>query len=281
MCEAELFFKCENFQRTGSFKIRGAANAVFSLSDEEAGRGVATHSSGNHGAALAFAAHLRRIKAYVVMPENAPEVKKDAVANYGAQIIFCKPTIEARKNSCTGVIKRTGATFISSHNDYHVIAGAGTAALELCEKVGDLDVVMAPVGGGGLISGTALAVSAISPKTDIIGVEPKKADFAFRSLKAGKIIPSDYPDTVADGLRMPLGSLTFPIIQRYVKEILTVSEGEIITAMRRTWERMKIIIEASSAVPLAALLAGCIALAGKRIGIIISGGNADLANLPW
>jgi threonine dehydratase len=265
----------------GAFKIRGATNAVFSLGDKQASQGVATHSSGNHAAALALAASWRGIKAYVVMPENAPEVKRNAVANYGAEIIFCKPTLDAREEGLADVVDRTGATFIHPYNDYRVISGQGTAALELCEQIPDLDIVMTPVGGGGLLSGTAIAISAISPKTYVIAAEPERADDAYRSFHAGRIIPSDNPDTIADGLRTSLGDLTFPIIRRYVKEIVTVSEQGIVKAMRSIWERMKIIVEPSAAVPLGALLTKPIDLSGKRIGVILSGGNVDLANLPW
>jgi threonine dehydratase len=281
MCGTEIFFKCENFQKVGAFKIRGATNAVFSLGDKQASQGVATHSSGNHAAALALAASWRGIKAYVVMPENAPEVKRNAVANYGAEIIFCKPTLDAREEGLADVVDRTGATFIHPYNDYRVISGQGTAALELCEQIPDLDIVMTPVGGGGLLSGTAIAISAISPETYVIAAEPERADDAYRSFHAGRIIPSDNPDTIADGLRTSLGDLTFPIIRRYVKEIVTVSEQGIVKAMRSIWERMKIIVEPSAAVPLGALLTKPIDLSGKRIGVILSGGNVDLANLPW
>jgi threonine dehydratase len=281
MCGAEMFFKCENFQKVGAFKIRGATNAVFSLGDKEASQGVATHSSGNHAAALALAARWRGIKAYVVMPEDAPQVKRDAVANYGAEIIFCKPTLKAREEGLAQVVDRTGATFIHPYNDYRVVSGQGTAALELCEEIPGLDIVMTPVGGGGLLSGTALAVSAISSGTHVIAAEPERADDAYRSFHAGRIIPSENPDTMADGLRTSLGDLTFPIIRRYVKEIVTVSEEGIVKAMRSVWERMKIIIEPSAAVPLAALLTKRTEISGNRIGIILSGGNVDLANLPW
>ncbi len=281
MCGTEIFFKCENFQKVGAFKIRGATNAVFSLGDKQASQGVATHSSGNHAAALALAASWRGIKAYVVMPENAPEVKRNAVANYGAEIIFCKPTLDAREEGLADVVDRTGATFIHPYNDYRVISGQGTAALELCEQIPDLDIVMTPVGGGGLLSGTAIAISAISPEAYVIAAEPERADDAYRSFHAGRIIPSDNPDAIADGLRTSLGDLTFPIIRRYVKEIVTVSEQGIVKAMRSIWERMKIIVEPSAAVPLGALLTKPIDLSGKRIGVILSGGNVDLANLPW
>ena len=281
MCESEIFFKCENFQKIGAFKIRGATNAVFSLGNQEASQGVATHSSGNHAAALALAARWRGIKAYVVMPENAPLVKRDAVANYGAEIVFCKPTLEAREEGVAKVVDHTGATFIHPYNDYRVISGQGTAALELCEEIPDLDVVMTPVGGGGLLSGTAIAVSAISPDTHVIGAEPERADDAYRSFQEDRLIPVKNPDTIADGLRTSLGDLTFPIIRRYAEDIVTVSEEGIIIAMRHIWERMKIIVEPSAAVPLGALLIKSAGLSGKRIGIILSGGNVDLADLPW
>jgi len=281
MSEAELFFKCENFQKVGAFKIRGATNAVFILSNKEAMKGVATHSSGNHAAALALAARLRGIKAYVVMPNNAPQIKRAAVAGYGAEIILCQPTLKAREEGLAEVVDKTGAAFIHPYNDYRVIAGQGTAALELCEEIPNLDIMMTPVGGGGLLSGTAITVSAISPKTQIIAAEPEKADDAYRSFHAGRIIPSVNPDTIADGLLTSLGSLTFPIIKHYVNDIVTVTEEAIVHAMRTIWERMKIIVEPSAAVPLGAILSKCIPVSGKRIGIILSGGNVDLANLPW
>jgi len=281
MCGATLFFKCENFQKVGAFKIRGACNAVLSLSHEEAEHGVATHSSGNHAAALALAARWRGVKAHVVMPENAPQVKRNAVANYGAEIIFCKPTLEAREESLAKVVDSTGAAFIHPYNDYRIISGQGTAALELCGEIPELDVVMAPVGGGGLLSGTAIAISSVSPKTHVIAAEPEKADDAYRSFQAGRIIPSNNPDTIADGLLTSLGDLTFPIIKEKVKEIVTVGEGEIVMAMRHIWERMKIIVEPSAAVPLGAILMKRMKFSGKRIGVILSGGNVDLAKLPW
>jgi len=281
MCDAEIFFKCENFQKVGAFKIRGATNAVFSLPLEEVSRGVATHSSGNHAAALALAARWRGVKAYVIMPENAPRVKKEAVAGYGAEIIFCKPTLQAREEGLARVVERTGAVFIHPYNDYRVIAGQGTVALEFCREVPELDLIMTPVGGGGLLSGTALAVSAISPGTAVIAAEPDGADDAHRSLLAGRIVPCDHPNTIADGLRTSLGDLTFPIIKKYVRAIVTVSEEGIVSAMRHIWERMKIIVEPSAAVPLGALLTKREEVAGKRIGIILSGGNVDLSNLPW
>jgi threonine dehydratase len=281
MCGASLFFKCENFQKAGAFKIRGACNAVFSLTDEEARRGVATHSSGNHAAALALAARWRGIPAYVVMPENAPGIKKAAVAGYGARVLFCKPTLEAREESLARVLERTGAAFVHPFNDVRVIAGQGTACLELGEEVKDLDAVITPVGGGGLLSGTSVALASLSPETAVIGAEPEKADDAYRSLEKGSIIPAGNPDTIADGLRTSLGHLTFSIIRKGVKQIVTVSEEGIVQAMRTVWERMKIIIEPSAAVPLGALLSHRIDLSGKRVGIILSGGNLDLDRLPW
>ncbi|HEY3340426.1 MAG TPA: pyridoxal-phosphate dependent enzyme [Anaerolineae bacterium] len=281
LCGAELFIKCENFQKGGAFKIRGATNAVFSLTDEEAAHGVATHSSGNHAAALALAARWRGIKAYVVMPENAPAVKRAAVEGYGAEIFTCAPNLQAREDRLADVVAHTGAAFIPPYNDYRVIAGQGTCALELCEDVPGLDVVMAPVGGGGLLSGTALAVKELEPAAQVIAAEPQRADDAWRSMQAGHIIPVDHPETVADGLRTSLGDKTFPIIQRAVAQIVTVSEESIICAMKLVWERMKIVVEPSGVVPLAALLSHALDLPGRRVGIIFSGGNVDLDHLPW
>lgn len=281
MANAQLFFKCENLQRAGAFKFRGACNAVFSLSEEEASRGVATHSSGNHGAALALAAQMRGIEAVVVMPRNAPRVKRAAVAGYGASIVYCEPTEQARRETLAEVIEETGAVFVHSYNDPVIIAGQGTAALELLEEVPGLDVVMAPVGGGGLVSGTALAVSGLSPQTRVIGAEPEGADDAYRSLQEGRIVPSVNPQTVADGLLMSLRDLTFSIIRAHVEQIVTVSEEVIIAGMRHVWERMKIIIEPSAAVPVGALFERKIDLRGLRIGVILSGGNVDLDRLPW
>jgi threonine dehydratase len=281
MCDADIFFKCENFQKAGAFKIRGATNAVFALGERAASRGVATHSSGNHAAALALAAQWRGIKAHVVMPENSTHVKKNAVLDYGAEIVFCKSTLVAREERLAEVLAATNATPIHPYDDARVIAGQGTCAMELCKEIPNLDVIMAPVGGGGLVSGTALAAAAVSPRTHVIAAEPERADDAFRSFQAGKIIPADNPDTIADGLRTSLGDLNFPIIQRYVRDILTVSEDGILASMRSIWERMKIIVEPSAAVPLGALMANRSRLSGKRIGIILSGGNVDLASLPW
>jgi threonine dehydratase len=281
MVGAQLFFKCENLQKVGAFKFRGAANTVFSLSEEQAAKGVATHSSGNHAQALALAARLRGIPAHIVMPENSPKVKVAAVRGYGARIVFCPPTQRDREQTLEHVVAETGATFIHPYNNLGIIAGQGTCALELLEQVSDLDIVMAPVGGGGLLSGTALACHYLRPEAVVIAGEPKGADDAFRSLRDGRIYPSENPRTVADGLRTSLGSLTFPIIRRYVERIVTVEEDSIVAAMRHIWERMKILIEPSAAVPFAAILEGGFKARGRRIGIILSGGNLDLDTLPW
>ncbi len=281
MFDTRLFFKCDNFQKSGSFKIRGATSAILRLSEKEASRGVVTHSSGNFAGALALAAGLQRIKAFVVMPENSRNVKKEAVAGYGAEITFCKPTLEARESTAREIIDKTGATFLHPYNNYDVVAGQGTAALELLEDVGDLDIVIAPIGGGGLMSGTAITVSSMFPEAQLIGAEPAGADDAYRSLKEGKIIPSVNPRTIADGLLTSLGDLTYPIIRELVSEIITVSEDQIIKAMRMIWERMKIVVEPSAAVTLAVILAKPETFRGIKAGLILSGGNADLDNLPW
>lgn len=273
---ATVFLKCENLQKVGAFKFRGAANAVFSLSAAEAAHGVVAHSSGNHAQALALAARLRGVPAYIVMPENAPAVKKAAVAGYGGQITFCTPTLAAREATQAEVVAATGATVVHPYNDVRVIAGQGTATLELLEEVPDLDMILAPVGGGGLLSGTAIAATALAPQIRVIGVEPAGADDARRSLAAGTILPSVNPQTIADGLLTSLGTLTFPIIQSRVEEIVAVSEEAIVAAMRFTWERTKLIVEPSAAVPIAALWERAIDATGKRVGIIISGGNVDL-----
>ncbi|HDQ14538.1 MAG TPA: pyridoxal-phosphate dependent enzyme [Sediminispirochaeta sp.] len=284
MTGAHLFFKGENFQKAGAFKFRGAVNSVFSLSKEEAPRGVATHSSGNHAQALALAARLRGIPATIVMPETAPRVKVDAVRGYGARIVFCPPTLEDRERYLDQVVEETGAVFIHPSNDLRVIVGQGTAAMELLEQVEELDYVLTPVGGGGLISGTALAVHYFSPETRVIGAEPAAADDAYRSFRAGRILYPENPQTVADGLKTSLGSNTFPIIRKHVQDIVLVEEKEIIGAMKLAWERMKVVIEASAAVPVAALLYDKLPASlvkGKRIGVILSGGNVDLDKLPW
>jgi threonine dehydratase len=278
---AQVFMKCENLQKVGAFKFRGACNAVFSLSEEEGSHGVATHSSGNHAQAVALAAQLRGIPAYIVMPNNAPAVKKAAVAGYGGQITFSKPTLQARESTTEQVVKRTGATVIHPYNDYRVIAGQGTAALELLEEIPDLDVIIAPVGGGGLLSGTAITAKGLSPRVRVLGAEPEMADDAHRSLQAGHIIPSENPKTIADGLLTSLGTLTFPIIRKHVEQIVTVSEAGILAAMKFIWERAKLVIEPSAAVPVALLWERKIDLSGLRVGVILSGGNVDLDRLPW
>lgn len=278
---AQVFFKCENFQRVGAFKFRGAHNAVSSLSDEEAADGVATHSSGNHAQAVALAAKMRGIPAHIVMPENAPAVKKKAVKGYGANITMCESTLEGRESTLAKVVEETGALFIHPYNDARIIAGQGTAAIELLDNEPDLDIILTPVGGGGLLSGTAIAGKGINPKIRVIGCEPEIADDAYRSFKTGELQPVLRTDTVADGLRTSLGELSFACIQQHVDDIVTVSESEIIEAMRFIWERMKIIIEASCAVPAAALFHNKIDARNKKVGIIITGGNVDLDHLPW
>lgn len=281
ICGAEIFFKCENLQKVGAFKFRGACNAVLSLSPKQLNNGVGTHSSGNHAQALALAAKMNGAKAYIVMPDNSPDVKKKAVAGYGADITFCQPTLQARESTMEHVLKQTGATFIHPYDDPRIICGQGTATLELLEEQSDLEIVMAPVGGGGLLSGTAIAAKSINTKLKVIAAEPKGADDAYRSFKSGTWVPSENPQTMADGLLTSTGELNFEIIQKYVDDIYTVSEESIVTAMRLVWERMKLIIEPSSAVPLAAILENPEAFKNKRIGIIISGGNVDLGSLPF
>ena len=278
---AHLHFKCENLQKVGAFKARGATNAVLSLDDEAAGRGVATHSSGNHAAALAYAAGIRGVPAHVVMPSSAPPVKKVAVAGYGALITECKPTLEARETTLDAVVQRTGATFIHAYDNPNVIAGQGTASLELLTDVPDLEVVIAPVGGGGLMSGTAIAVSSSRPEITIWGSEPAGADDAFRSLRDGTLYPSVKPTTIADGLLTSLSDRTFRILSGRLEGILTVGEETIIRAMRLLWERMKLVVEPSGAVPLAAVLEHPDNFADRRVGLIISGGNVDLDNFRW
>lgn len=281
MTGATLFFKCENFQRVGAFKARGACNAVFVLSEAEAARGVATHSSGNHAQAVAYAAGLRGIIATVVMPEDAPPVKVAAVQDYGARIVWAGSNPLDREHTLEAVLAETGATFIHPSNDFYVIAGQGTAALELLADVPDLDVVMAPVGGGGLLAGTALAASSGMPHMRVIGAEPETVDDAARSLRDGVIHPPTNAPTIADGLRTFLGDKTFPLIQQYVSDIVTLSEQSIRDAMRLVWERMKIIVEPSAAVPVAALFEHPDVFRGQRVGVILSGGNVDLAHLLW
>ena len=281
IAKSEIYFKCENFQKVGAFKFRGACNSVFSLTNNEASRGVGTHSSGNHAAAVALAAKLRGIKAHVVMPKTAPEIKKKAVASYGANITFCEPTLAAREETLKQVIDNTGAFDIHPFDDPKVIAGQGTATLELLKEIQNLDVILTPIGGGGLICGTAIVATEKGDAISIIGTEPRNADDAYRSFKSGNLIPQINPNTIADGLRTSLSELTFSIIQKYVTQIITVSEREIIDAMRIVWERMKIIIEPSCAVPLAAVLQENSILKNKKVGIILTGGNVDLEQLPW
>ncbi len=279
---AEVFFKCENFQKVGAFKIRGAVNAVFALDEAQLRRGVAAHSSGNHAQALALAARLRGARATIVMPEDSSAVKIAAVRGYGAEIVFCPPGAAAREAAIQRVLDETGATLIHPFNDRRIIAGQGTAAKELLEEIPRLDMVLAPVGGGGLLSGTVLAVEAVSPDTEVVGTEPEAADDAARSLARGSIQPAvDPPRTIADGLRTQLGELTFAMIRAGVARIVTVEESAIIDAMRTLWMRMKIVIEPSAAVPAAALLGGRIEVTGRRVGVILSGGNVDLDALPW
>ena len=278
---SEIYLKCENFQKVGAFKARGATNAVLSLDKEKLVHGIATHSSGNHAQALSWAASLFNTKAYIVMPSNSSKIKVNAVKEYGGIITFCTPTLESRETTLREVILKTGATEIHPYNDERIIAGQATAALELIEEVKNLDIVIAPVGGGGLLSGTSLAVHYFSPLTSVIAAEPEQANDAFLSFTSHRLIPSLHPDTIADGLRTSLGSVTFPIILQHVQSIVTVSELSIVKAMRFLWERMKIIIEPSSAVPFAAIMEGKIDVAGKRTGLLISGGNVDLEDLPW
>jgi len=277
----DFYFKCENFQKTGAFKFRGASNAIFSISADDLKNGVATHSSGNHAAALSLAARNRNTKAFIVMPEDSSAIKIKAVKSYGGIITFCEPTLQSREDTLSKIISETNAIEIHPYNNYPIICGQATAAKELIEDFPHLDVIIAPVGGGGLLSGTALATHYYSPGTKVIAAEPEQANDAFHSFYQKKFIPSVSPQTIADGLRTSLGSLTFPIIQKYVTQIVTVSELSIIQAMRLVWERMKIIIEPSSAVPIAALLENKFDYKGQKIGIILSGGNVDLKKLPW
>lgn len=277
---ASLFFKCENFQKVGAFKARGATNAVFSLDDATAQRGVATHSSGNHAAALSRAAKLRGIAAHIVMPSNSSKVKVRAVEEYGGRIVFSEPTQTAREETCARVIEETGATLIHSFENEGVMAGQGTAAVELLEDA-DVDLVICPVGGGGLLSGTAVAAKSLRPKIKVIAAEPENADDAVQSFRAGRLIHTEKKFTIADGLRTNVGAPTFAIIQRYVDDVVTVSEDAIVTAMRTIWETMKIVVEPSAAVPYAAIMERKVDVSGKRVGIILSGGNVDLDALPW
>ena len=278
---AQLFFKCENFQKAGAFKVRGASNAVFGLSDADAARGVATHSSGNHALSLSYAAGRRGIPCAVVMPRTAPQAKKDAVRGYGGTITECEPSTSSREEVFARVQAQTGADFVHPYNDPRVIAGQATCSRELMEQVDGLEQIIAPIGGGGMISGTCLTLSAIAPKVQIYAAEPEQADDALRSLRAGHIIADDAPDTVADGLKVPLKDLTWHFVKSRVTDILSASEQEIIDAMRLTWARMKIVIEPSCAVPLATILKNPDVFRGRRVGVIITGGNVDLDKLPW
>lgn len=281
MTGGKLYFKCENFQKIGAFKFRGAFNAISRLSGDDGQKGIVTHSSGNHAQAVAHAAQLNGYQATIVMPENAPSVKVNAVREYGAEIVFCDPTIEARQAAAERVIDKTGAVFIHPYNHPDVIAGQGTCAKELLEDYPNLDLIVAPVGGGGLISGTAITAKHLNPDIKIIAAEPEIADDAYRSFRSGKIEPVLRTDTVADGLRTSIGELTFRVIQTHLDDIVTVSEESIISTMRMVWERMKILIEPSSAVPLASILEDKIDVSGKRAGILLTGGNVALDDLPW
>lgn len=278
---AELFFKCENFQKAGAFKVRGASNAVFGLSDEDAVRGVATHSSGNHGLSLSYAAGRRGIPVSVVVPRTAPEAKKEAMRGYGATVVECEPSTSSREAVFAEVVAKSGADFVHPYNDPRVIAGQGTCSLEFMEQTEGLDAMIAPIGGGGMISGTCLTLSNIAPHVEIYAAEPEQADDAYRSFKAGHIIADDAPVTVADGLKVPLKERTWHFVSNHVTDILLASEQEIIDAMYLTWQRMKIVIEPSCAVPLATILKNPEVFRGKRVGVIITGGNVDLNSLPW
>ena len=278
---AELFFKCENFQKAGAFKTRGASNAVFGLSDEQAARGVATHSSGNHGTCLSYAAKQRGIPCTVVMPRTAPQAKKDAVMGYGGRVVECEPSTSSREAVFAEVVAETGAEFVHPYKDHRVITGQATCSAELIEQVDGLDAVIAPIGGGGMVSGTCLTLSGLAPQMKIYAAEPEQADDAFRSFKAGHIIADDAPNTVADGLKVPLKELTWHFVQKQVTDILTASEEEIVEAMKLIWKRLKIVMEPSSAVPLATILKNPQIFAGKRVGVIVTGGNVDLDKLPW
>jgi threonine dehydratase len=279
--DCQLFFKCENFQKVGAFKFRGATNAVMLLSPEEKAMGVVTHSSGNHAAALALAARINGVKASIVMPENAPQVKKNAVAAYGADITFCQPTQQAREETTRRIMERSGATLVHPYDNFNVICGQGTAALELLHDKPDIEAVVAPIGGGGLMSGTSVCIKSMNSAIQVIGAEPANADDAFRSFYGGRIFPSVSPVTVADGLLTSLSELTFSVIRSNVDAIYTVKEESIIEAMLLIWERMKIIIEPSSATVLAVIKENPLLFRGKKIGLIISGGNVDFRKLQF
>jgi threonine dehydratase len=278
---AQLFFKCENFQEPGAFKVRGASNAVFGLSDEEANKGVATHSSGNHASCLSYAAMRRGIPCNVVMPRTAPQAKKDTVRRYGGVITECEPSTTSREETFARVQAETGGDFVHPYNDPRVIAGQGTCSKEFMEQVDGLEMMVAPIGGGGMISGTCLTLSTLAPEVQIIASEPEQADDAYRSFKAGHIIADDAPKTIADGLLVPLKERTWHFVSNYVTDIYTASEEEIIDAMKITWKHLRVVMEASCAVPLATILKNKEKFAGKRVGVIITGGNVDLDKLPW
>lgn len=281
MAGAKIFFKCENFQRGGSFKMRGATNMIMAFTPEERAKGFATHSSGNHAQAVALAAKLTKSKAYVVMPFNSIQVKVNAVREYGAEVIFCEPTEQSRKETCDKVLAETGAMFIPPFDDYRIIAGQATAAKELIEEVENLDFIITPVGGGGLAAGTALTAECLDPKIKVILAEPKSVDDTYRSFVSGERQTVISPNTIADGLRVSVGKRNFGIIKSHVEDVVTVEEAEIIAAMRTIWERMKIIVEPSCAVTLAAVLKDPARFANKRVGLILTGGNVDLTNLPF
>ncbi len=278
---AELFFKCENFQKAGAFKVRGASNAVFGLSDEMAEKGVATHSSGNHALSLSYAAGRRGIPCHVVMPRTAPDAKKAAVRGYGGIITECEPSTTSREAVFAEVQAKTGAEFVHPYNDPRVIAGQATCSLEMLSQVENMDAVIAPIGGGGMVSGTCLTLSNLAPHIEIYAAEPDQADDAARSFRAGHIIADDAPVTVADGLKVPLKENTWHFVSQFVTDVLTASEQEIIDAMKLTWQRMKIVIEPSCAVPMATILRNPDVFRGKRVGVVITGGNVDLDKLPW
>tara|TARA_R110002167_G_scaffold29013_3_gene96994 strand:+ start:859 stop:1836 length:978 start_codon:yes stop_codon:yes gene_type:complete len=278
---AELFFKCENFQKAGAFKVRGACNAVFGLNQETAAIGVATHSSGNHALSLSYAAGQRGIPVTVVMPRTAPQAKKNAVIGYGGTLVECEPSTSSREAVFAEVVAVSGAEFVHPYNDPRVIAGQATCSKELLSQVEALDAVIAPIGGGGMISGTCLTVSTLAPDIKIYAAEPLNADDAARSFRAGHIIADDAPETVADGLKVPLKALTWHFVSHHVSDILTATEDEIVEAMKLIWKRMKIVVEPSSAVPLAVILKNPELFRGKRVGVIITGGNVDLDSLPW
>lgn len=276
-----LFFKCEHLQKVGAFKFRGACNAVLQLDAAQAARGVVTHSSGNHAQALALAARLRGVPAHIVMPGTAAAVKRRAVEGYGARVVTCAPTLEAREETAAAVLAETGGAFVHPYDDARVIAGQGTAALELLAQVEGLDAIVAPIGGGGMVSGTAIAVRALAPHTRVIAAEPAGADDAARSKAAGQLLPQTAPQTVADGLRTSLGQLTWPVVRDLVDQVITVGDDEILAAMRLLWERAKLLVEPSAAVALAAVLSEAFPASPRRVGIILTGGNVDLDALPW